>query len=308
MARLCASGARDGAPYLIIAWCPGATATEAAAEARAGDDDEALHRLLVAVADAYATLHERGVLHGDVHAGNILVDAQGLPTLLDFAFASAAGEAAPRVAAPFAIEPELAAAHRADAEPPPATFAGEQYAVAALLAEMASGSLYLDFSLEPEETWRQSARTSPASTAPVVTGPGRTSSVRCVARSPSAPSRYPSMRAFADAVRAAAPPVPASTAARSPGGASLAAAPVRAASARLEGFVDAQLARLAPGGGLAGDGAPALASVVLGSAGTLYALLRIARARDDGQVLSLADLWLHGHRRHLAGTGRVPRR
>ncbi len=294
VARLCAAGELHGAPYLITSWCAGVPATQAAAEARASGDDAALHRLLIAVADAYAALHEHDVVHGDVHDGNVLVDAQGRPTLLDFAYAAAPGEgAAPRVASPFAVEPELAAAHRSGSPPPPATFAGEQYAVAALLAEMASGSLYLDFSLEPEETWRQVCEDEPRLDGAGGDGPWpelERALRRALAKRPA--DRHPSMRAFADAVRAAAPPRRAALA----GG-----LPRRALRSPLDAFVDEQLERLAPGGAGLREGAGGLASVALGSAGIVYALLRIARARDDGRVLSLADLWLHRHLHDLAG-------
>ncbi len=51
------------------------------------------------VARAYAGLHERGVIHGDVHPRNVLITAAGEAVLLDFgyaAFAGAGSEATPR--------------------------------------------------------------------------------------------------------------------------------------------------------------------------------------------------------------------
>ncbi|HYL06308.1 MAG TPA: lanthionine synthetase LanC family protein, partial [Thermoanaerobaculia bacterium] len=53
------------------------------------------------------------------------------------------------------------------------------------------------------------------------------------------------------------------------------------------------LARVRPGGALWQDGLPEppLASVQLGAAGVALALYRIALAREDGELLSQADLW-----------------
>ena len=45
---------------------------------------EDLLALAAAVARAYARLHERGVVHGDVHPRNVLVTAAGEAVLLDF--------------------------------------------------------------------------------------------------------------------------------------------------------------------------------------------------------------------------------
>ena len=56
----------------------------------AGADLDAPQRaaLAVAVLDAYAAVHERGVLHGDVHAGNVLLRPDGTVTLIDFGLAT----------------------------------------------------------------------------------------------------------------------------------------------------------------------------------------------------------------------------
>ena len=37
-----------------------------------------------ALLDALAAIHSRGVLHGDLHSGNILVTAEGCIVILDF--------------------------------------------------------------------------------------------------------------------------------------------------------------------------------------------------------------------------------
>jgi tRNA A-37 threonylcarbamoyl transferase component Bud32 len=160
--RLLAAGDHGGRRYLACEWCPGVDAETAAAELRqrgaAGRTE--LLALLCAGLRVFAALHERGVVHGDVHASNVLVAAGGGVHLIDFGLAengtgAGAEERPARGGVGFFFEPEFAAAALAGAPPPAATFAGEQYALAALLYRLASGEHYLDFSLERERMLRQ---------------------------------------------------------------------------------------------------------------------------------------------------------
>ena len=59
-------------------------------------DDAARRAVALAVLDAYAAVHERGVLHGDVHAGNVLLRPDGTVTLIDFGLAQVSGATRPR--------------------------------------------------------------------------------------------------------------------------------------------------------------------------------------------------------------------
>jgi serine/threonine-protein kinase len=162
--ELVATGMVRDRPYLATSWCAGVPATTAAHGLRARGADDELHALCRAVLDAYAAVHACGVLHGDVHPGNVLAAASGGAVLVDFGCARTLGadEAPPpRVGVATYYEPEVARALLAGRPAPPPTAAGEQYAVAALLYALLTGAAHLDFRYEPEAVWRQIATESP---------------------------------------------------------------------------------------------------------------------------------------------------
>ena len=134
----------QGRPFLALEWRPGVPVTVAAQRARA--DRRRLHAVCLGVLDAYAWLHERDVVHGDVHPGNVLVADDGAVTVLDFG----RGPDAPRAGIPQFHEPELAAAVLDARTLPPPTPAGEQFAVGALLYQLIAGVDQLEFSPERE--------------------------------------------------------------------------------------------------------------------------------------------------------------
>ena len=132
--RLLERGDIDGRFFLAMSWSPGVDAHEAAASARArgpGGRTELLN-LVNRIVEAYAHLHDQGVLQGDVHPRNMLVDATLAVTLIDFGFAAViAPDGGPQGAARGVVdlfmEPELAVARLAARAPVPASEAGEQY-------------------------------------------------------------------------------------------------------------------------------------------------------------------------------------
>jgi serine/threonine-protein kinase len=133
-----------GSSHILMEWVPGVDALTAAEQRR--DDRAALLRLCLEIVRAYAALHDRGVLHGDVHPRNIVV-GDGI-TLLDFGHARVDGRA-PRAGIIYFFAPD------------PPSPAAEQYALAALLYLMIAGNHYLEFRLEREEIERQIARDAP---------------------------------------------------------------------------------------------------------------------------------------------------
>jgi serine/threonine protein kinase len=283
--RLLASGDIDGRRYLAIEWLPGVDAVTAAEELRRAGDRPGLLALCRGIAHAYAGLHERGVIHGDVHPRNVLVAADGGVRLIDFGIARWTAIPAHlarvwRGGVAFYFEPEYALAAQAGIAPPDATPRGEQYGVAALLYQLAAGVHSRDFSLEKTEMFRQIAEEPPLSFAArgIEPWPEIESSVaRALSKIPS--ERFPSLAALAEALdRAATPAAPA----RNSSGPS----PTDALLARV-------LERIGPESPLLVDGLPEAprGSLKLGAAGIALACLRLAQMREDSGLLSLADLW-----------------
>ncbi len=164
--RLLHSGNRDSQPWLLIEWFPGVDAQTACEEFGHGSGSALSGRLALAgaILQSYAGLHEHGVIHGDVHPRNVLVDRRQSVRIIDFGFARRATEAGAdafreRAGVGFFFEPEFASAIARGTEPPPSGVLGEQYAVAAMVYLLVTGSHYLDFSLERREMMRRSRKT-----------------------------------------------------------------------------------------------------------------------------------------------------
>ncbi|MDQ3933622.1 MAG: protein kinase, partial [Actinomycetota bacterium] len=287
--RLLELGEHDGRPFLAMSWFNGVDVHQAAAEARslggAGGRVQLLG-LAECIIGAYAHLHEQGVVHGDVHPRNALVDAAGAVAIIDFGLAVRAGggAAGPRGGIDFFMEPEVARAHLARRPPPPPTSAGEQYCLAAMLYLLLTGAHTHAFSLEPEPMLRQLVKEPPlpfrrhgTTDLPAV----EAVLGRALAKEPG--DRYPSTTELLASFRDAA--------ARDQETAGGARTPPPPSSAARE-LLDDVLARLAvPGDLFAGELPAPTASAMNGGAGFGYALLRLAALRDDEDLLALADLW-----------------
>lgn len=153
--RLIESGHHEECPYLVMEWLHGVDAGVAAAQKR--HDRPALIELCASIASAYASLHEHGVLHGDVHQRNIMVAGDRV-VLLDYGFSRFAAEP-PRVGRGGLytyFEPEYLADPRTNV-----SARGEQYSLAALLYFLVTGRDALDFRYEREEMVRQALTERP---------------------------------------------------------------------------------------------------------------------------------------------------
>ena len=283
--RLLGLGEHDGEPFVAVAWCAGDDVFDAAAEARdlaGAAGRRALLALCESVVAAYARLHAQGVLHGDVHPRNVLVEPGGAVAIIDFGFAQIRG-APPgrRGGVDLFVDPALAATRLAGVPPPPLSAAAEQYSLAALLYYLLTGAHTHAFTLERAQTLGAIQRAPVLAFArhgvdlPAV----ERTIVRALAKEPRA--RHASVAAFARAFRAAAAE-DLGRAGRPAAGEDLGRAgkPARPdASYRL---LDDVVARLAAPGDLYARGLPApTASVMNGAAGIAYALLRIAEIRED---------------------------
>ena len=279
--RLLDRGAVDGRPFLAMEWIPGADVAGVAADLRDQDDRNGLLKLISAITSSYAVVHGCGVLHGDVHPGNLLVRRDGTVTLIDFGLARIEGSSAEalRGGVGFFMEPEYARAVLDGRPGSPPTMQGEQFGVAALLYMLATGHTYMDFTLQQEEMFRQIRDASPLPFRDrgVKSWPALEAVLhRALATAPEA--RYPDMARFAEAVEHIASPPPA-PAVRTGG---------------TDAILTGMLAHVALDGTLYREGpspAPSC-SVNFGSAGIAYGLYRLACRRDDPKLIAAADAWI----------------
>lgn len=206
---LYAQGEIDGAGYLLLEWCPGASCEQVAETFRREDAAGKLHGLACAILDAYAQFHARGVVHGDVHPDNLLIDEHGAVRLIDFGYGrfEPAREGFPeptRGGIGFFLDPAFVVAALAGQAPPPVDTFAEQYSVAALLYELFTGGPYLDFSLERDKAFRQIAEEEPLPFFRRGRAPWpEVERILHRALSKQSAERFPSVAAFADAMRSA---------------------------------------------------------------------------------------------------------
>ena len=162
------NGADADPPFVVVSWCAGTPVLSAASELRrpwALEPRRAVARLCLAILDAYAHLHGRGVVHGDIHPRNVLFDASaGCVRLIDFGLACDGSEACRQSNLRGGVEeflcPEYARAVLAGEAPPEPTPAGEQYSLAALLYTVLTGEGYIDAVLE-EHGWLEAVCSEP---------------------------------------------------------------------------------------------------------------------------------------------------
>ena len=284
--RVTATGESRGLPYLAIAWCDGVYPIEAAGEFRSvGAAGRAgIRGLAVALCEAYASLHEAGIAHGDIHDGNVMVDGAGRVTLVDFGSATTfdAADPPPRVGILRNYDPEVVRAKIDGVSLPRVTPAAEQYSLGTLLYEMATNKPSLDLAVHKESAWRQIRDEIPLPFADrgAEPWPGFEAVLaRMLAKAPE--ERFPSMRAAAEAFRAfdIAP--------------ADATRPSTAPAIRTQDFVRDMFARVALDGPLYVNGAalPPYCSINSGAAGIATAWYRRALVEESAEHLATASAW-----------------
>jgi serine/threonine-protein kinase len=274
------SGTVEGRAWLAMSWRSGVSPLVRAAELRSQGQagQAALLRLLIRVARAYARLHARRVLHGDVHAGNLLVDPSGRVTILDYGLSRVAGrrECERGAVLPYA-EPLLADAWLHGGTPPPLSAAGEQFAIAALLYHLATGATHVGPMQDREAMLRALTARPPLPFAAQGAAPWpELEAVLARALAHEEHERFPSVRALAGALtRCALPPV--------------ASSPAIPPRSRTDAWLRT-LERHSPPDWVRRL-SPPRCSVMHGMAGTAFGLYRLAVLRDDPRLLSHATGW-----------------
>ena len=277
-------------PFLVTSWCPGVPINLPFWEHRLATSTSwrtRIHQLCCRLLDAYAQLHDHGVIHADVHPKNLLVDADNNITLLDFGLSrlltsGTATDHNRRAGLAWFMEPELASALLNGEPPPPASYAGEQYAVAALVYYLICGAYPIAGVPEAGILYKEVVESPPLPFArhgfeswPDI------ESVLQRAMAKKAQARFPSLKLFSEAFRRAQPP----TQRNQVDEVRPAAKMLSLVDAILERTVDAPrpLAELF-------TTAPTL-SIQSGAAGLAWFLYRAAQIRNSPQLIVGADLW-----------------
>jgi serine/threonine-protein kinase len=291
------SGSSPLGAYVVSEWKPGLVAADAFRELRNSDSARpALLCLAIKVVKAFETLHERGIIHGDIQPKNVLIDLQDRAWVIDFSHSVVPDLPLPvwRMGVPFFYEPEYASAslNREITSHVP-TVPGENYAVAAMLFYLLSGVHSIEFSPERETLLRQIAEVEPRR---LITAKGGQWEVADQAIRPYL-AKYPHQR-------------PSSLANLREALEDIVASKTLIAATSPEGFNvrrrDEPLKRLKDEFGLGSDRLRNLeiarprCSLTFGAAGISYALLRAAELCNDGELLWAADAWIEFAERHAA--------
>jgi eukaryotic-like serine/threonine-protein kinase len=176
-------------PYAVLEYVAGPSLIRAAAE-RGWDRAQRLSAFL-AVGDAVAYAHRRGVIHRDLKPGNILVGPDGVPKVVDFGLASLAeSDAATRLTVSGQVLGTLPyiAPEQLERETDVADTRADVYALGVILHELLTGRLPVEVSSLPAalaiQRLREAEHEDPAARDPSLRGDLATIIVRATAREP----------------------------------------------------------------------------------------------------------------------------
>jgi tetratricopeptide (TPR) repeat protein/tRNA A-37 threonylcarbamoyl transferase component Bud32 len=207
ISRLLDGGTTDGGlPYIVMEYIDGLWLTDYAVTHRLAIEDRL--RLFIDVCSAVDYAHRNFVIHRDLKPGNILVNADGVPKLLDFGICKLLivepGSASDTVAAP--MTPNYASPEQVRGEP--LTLLSDIYSLGAVLYELLTGKCPRQFAtLTPQAIERAVAlnaiaRPSAAADKALARGlAGDLDNIVMRALDAEPPRRYESAAQFADDLR-----------------------------------------------------------------------------------------------------------
>ncbi|MEM7228753.1 MAG: serine/threonine-protein kinase [Planctomycetota bacterium] len=144
---------RGGMPYFVMEFVPNALTLNAYAESHQLSTNDRL-RLFLDICDAIHHGHQKGVIHRDLKPGNILIDANGTPKIIDFGVARATDsdmqgatmqtEVGQLVGTVQYMSPE-----QVEADPSKIDTRSDVYALGVVLHEFLTGRLPYDLSSMP---------------------------------------------------------------------------------------------------------------------------------------------------------------
>lgn len=276
---------------LVMEWCTGNNVAAVAHDYRQAPTQIArknIRTLLVEILEQYAYLHGKGITHGDVHPGNILLDRTGSVRLIDFGLARV--EAMPQSSYPPArggvleyYDPALAHAFLDQSRPPLSSASSEQYSLGALCYRLVTGHPYLSFSKERIRCLEQILKEPPLRFVQQgVTSWPQLEEVLSIALAKDDSHRFVSV----DAMRASVLSVRLPSKTASSRNSTMTANSLAALVARVE-------RRLIPEQSLYQQGVAKgpRSSAMYGAAGISYFLLRSAKLNESPSLLSWADQW-----------------
>lgn len=210
LARWCQPASVYDRPYLLLEYIEGSPALQIMSTLRMQGEWPAVGHLCGKIAAAYERLHASGVLHGDVHPRNVLLDAELTPTVIDFGCAAQIDQSngCTSVLAPLSafLSPEAAALRLAGLPQSPPNPEMEQYSVAAMLWFLMTGEHHIAYDRDPDTQLRQIVRGELRPFAVCHEGAlNAVHPVLCRALATSAKRRFSSMGEFAERLRRVLP-------------------------------------------------------------------------------------------------------
>lgn len=296
------NGAYNGHHYMVMEWCEGNVSDVETEKYRNQGNPENIYKMLAVacnILEAYAHIHQQGVIHSDIHPRNILVSDTGKVKIIDFGASrfENAPENIARAGVGFFFEPEYAQSMLRQSLLPPSSFPGEQYGISALLYQLYSGKQYIEFSYEKEVLFKQISEEMPIpfSRYDLEINPEIESAIfKGLSKKPI--DRFSSIREYADCFKSIKSRLEQDK-----------ATSILERKYSILAFTDVLKTRFGLESKLTDKGLQLepTCSVNYGAAGIAYMLYRMACLENDPELLALADVWVNRAKDYLRNEDRA---